>query len=91
MNEMMTDIRAYEEAKVKIQVGEETIPSKVVYALLDGENPIRVWPEYRGLTQQQQVAEKAGVGKPYLSQMEEGKRNRSVDVWSRLAHALNIE
>lgn len=50
MNEMMTDIRAYEEAKVKIQVGEETIPSKVVYALLDGENPIRVWPEYRGLT-----------------------------------------
>ena len=35
--EMVEDIRAYDEAKAKLEAGEEVIPSKVVYALLDGE------------------------------------------------------
>lgn len=72
--EMLEDIRAYDEAKANIEAGEELIPSQVAYALLDGKNPIRVWREYRALTQQQ-LAEKAGISKPYLSQLETGKRS----------------
>ena len=49
--EMLQDIRAYDEAKKAIEEGEELVPSEVVYALLDGENPIRVWRQHRGLTQ----------------------------------------
>jgi len=54
--EMLQDIGVYDEVKKSIEDGEELIPSAVTYAILDGANPIRVWREYRGLTQQQ-VAE----------------------------------
>lgn len=87
--EMLEDIRAYDEAKANIQAGEELIPSKVVYALLDGENPIRVWCEYRALTQQQ-LAERAGISKPYLSQLESGKRHGTMGVLNSIAQALNV-
>jgi len=87
--EMLEDIRAYDEAKANIEAGEELIPSKVAYALLDGKNPIRVWREYRGLTQQQ-VAEKAGISKPYLSQLESGKRNGTTDILKSIAQALHV-
>ena len=73
-----------------MQAGEELLPSKVVYALLDGENPIRIWREHRTLTQQQ-LAEKAGISKPYLSQLESGKRNGTTEVLSNIAQALNVD
>jgi DNA-binding XRE family transcriptional regulator len=87
--EMLADIRAYDEAKARLQAGEELIPSQVVYALLDGENPIRVWREFRVLTQQQ-LADKAGISKPYLSQLESGKRRGTTEVLKRIAQALAI-
>ena len=72
-----------------LQAGEELIPSQVVYALLDGENPIRVWREFRALTQQQ-LAGKAGISKPYLSQLESGKRRGTTEVLKRIAEALDV-
>lgn len=87
--EMLEDIRAYDEAKANIEAGEELIPSQVAYALLDGKNPIRVWREYRALTQQQ-LAEKAGISKPYLSQLETGKRSGTTDILKTIAQALQV-
>ena len=88
--EMLQDIRDYDEVKLALTNGEEElIPSEVTYALLDGENPIRVWREYRGLTQQQ-VAEEAGISKPYLSQLESGQRKGSAEVLAAVARALNV-
>lgn len=88
--EMLQDIRAYDEAKVALANGdEELIPSEVTYALLDGAHPIRVWREYRGLTQQQ-VADAAGISKPYLSQLESGQRNGTTEVLAAIAKALNV-
>lgn len=87
--EMLADIRAYDEAKASLQAGEELIPSQVVYALLDGENPIRVWRDFRALTQQQ-LADKANISKPYLSQLESGKRHGTTDVLKRIAEALAV-
>jgi DNA-binding XRE family transcriptional regulator len=88
--EMLQDIRAYDEVKLALANGaEELIPSEVTYALLDGENPIRVWREYRGLTQQQ-VADEAGISKPYLSQLESGQRKGTAEVLAAVARALNV-
>lgn len=88
--EMLRDIQDYDEAKLAIASGaEELIPSEVTYALLDGENPIRVWREYRGLTQQQ-VADEAGISKPYLSQLESGQRKGSAEVLAAVARALKV-
>ena len=86
---MLADIQAYDEAQRAIADGEELVPSSVTYAILDGENPIRVWREHRGLTQQQ-LADLAGISKPYLSQLESGRRGGSIDVLSALARALGL-
>jgi DNA-binding XRE family transcriptional regulator len=88
--EMLQDIRDYDEVKLALAKGdEELIPGEVTYALLDGDNPIRVWREFRGLTQQQ-VAAQAGISKPYLSQLESGQRKGTIEVLSAIAKALNI-
>jgi DNA-binding XRE family transcriptional regulator len=87
--EMLRDIRAYDESKQAIDAGEELVPADVTYAILDGRNPVRVWREYRCLTQQQ-LAGAAGISVPYLSQIESGKRKGSTGVLAALAAALHL-
>jgi ribosome-binding protein aMBF1 (putative translation factor) len=87
--EMLADIRDYDLAKQRIAEGEELVPAEVVYALLDGENRVRVWREYRGLSQAH-LAEQAGTSADFLSQLEAGKRDGTADVLSKLAAILDI-
>lgn len=88
--EMLDDIKTYDEIKGSIAQGdEELIPSSIVNALADGENPIKVWREYRQLTQQQ-VAEKIGTSVPFVSQLETAKRKASIDVMRKLASLLQV-
>ncbi len=88
--ELLRDIRDYDAAKAGLKRGEdELIPSAVVYAILDGANPIKVWREYRGLTQRQ-LAQAAGISTPYLSQIEAGKRTGTTEVLTAIAQALRV-
>lgn len=87
--EVLEDIRAYDSAKQSIADGEELIPASVTFAILDGKNPIQVWRKHRGLTLQQ-LADKARISRPYLSQLESGKRSGSADVLRRIADSLDI-
>ena len=88
-SEMLHDVRDYDATLEAIEQGEETIPSEIVYAIIDGANPIRVWREYRELTQQQ-LSGAAGISKPYLSQIETGKRTGTTEVLSAIANALDL-
>jgi transcriptional regulator with XRE-family HTH domain len=88
--EMLQDVQDYDAVKAALERGEEElIPSEVVYALLDGANPVKVWRNYRGLGQQE-LAEKAGISIPYLSQLETGKRKGSLDALNAIARALGV-
>lgn len=88
--ELLEDVRDFDAINAAIGRGEEElIPSEVVDAMLDGENPIKVWREYRGLTQQQ-LANVAGISKPYLSQIETGKRTGTTEILSAIAKALDV-
>lgn len=87
--EMLQDIREYDEAKQALATGEELIPAHVPYAIIDGKNPIQVWREYRGLTQQK-LAQAAGISASYLSQIETGKREGTTAVLQAIAHALDL-
>lgn len=69
---------------------EEWVPAHVVERLIDGENPITVWREHRGLTISA-LAEKAGLSQSYLSQIEAGKREGRVGVLVNLARALSVD
>jgi len=87
--EMLQDVRDFDAAKQAIENGEELVQSEVTYAILDGGHPIKVWREYRGLTQRQ-LAEQAGISTSYLSQIESGQRTGTTEVLSTLAAVLNL-
>lgn len=88
--EMLQDVQDYDSVKTALaNGGEELLPEKMVNAFLEGENPIKVWREYRGLTQQA-LAEAAKISVPYLSQLETGKRKGSLEVLSAIAGALHV-
>ena len=63
-------------------------PAEVVEEMLDGKNPIKAIREYRGLTQRD-LADKIGNSVPYLSQIENHKRQGSLKVLSEIARALD--
>lgn len=88
--ELIEDIRDFDRINAAIERGEEElIPAEVVYAILDGASPIKVWREHRGLTQQQ-LADAAGISKPYLSQIETGRRKGTMEILSAIAKTLNV-
>ena len=86
-SEMLEDIRAYDAAKHR---KEEAFPSEVASRLVSGENPIRVFREYRGLTQQQ-LAKTVKIARPYLAELEAGRKEGSVTVLKALAKVLRLE
>lgn len=88
-SEMLEDIRDYDAAKQAIETGEELVPSEVAYAILDGGNPIRVWRDYRGMTQQV-LANQAEISAAYLSQLESGKRKGTTSALISIADVLNV-
>ena len=65
------------------------IPGNVAKALLAGEQPIKVWREHRGLTQEA-LAEKAQISKAYLCQIETRKRVGALKTLRAIAAALSI-
>jgi transcriptional regulator with XRE-family HTH domain len=50
---------------------------------------LKLWREYRGL-KQQELAGRVGISKPYLSQIETGKRQGTVETLSAIARALDV-
>ena len=88
--EILLDIQDYDSAKASLLRGDdELIPSEIVYAILDGDNAIKVWREFRQMSQQE-LAEKAGISIPYLSQLETNKRTGSIEVLSAIAKTLDV-
>ena len=65
------------------------VPGAVAHAILDGTHPVKAWREYRGFTQDA-LAEKAGISKAYLSQIETGKRTGVAKTLKALASALGV-
>ncbi len=86
------DIRAADAAQRELQNGEdEAVPADVAEQLLNSQlHPLRVWREYRGFTQEA-LAQMAGVGKSYISQIEAGKKTGSAKVLRSIAKALEVE
>jgi DNA-binding XRE family transcriptional regulator len=88
--EDVADLRAYDEAKRQLAAGKtELLPSGMVNRILAGENTLRAWREHRGLTVKQ-LADRAGISAPFVSQLETGRREGSVETMRRIAAALKI-
>lgn len=85
------DIRDIEKNLKAIQEGKEiTIPGEVTFAILAGINPVRAWREHKKI-KMSELANKVGISAAYLSQIENGKRNPTIDSLKTIAHELNID
>ena len=68
----------------------ESFPAAFANRLLEGKNPIKLWREYRGMTQGA-LAEKVKVTVAHISQIESGKREYSVKLLRSFSKALNAD
>lgn len=68
----------------------ESFPAEVADRLLNDEHPVKVFREYRGMTQAQ-LGEAVGLKQAYVSQIEAGARIGTVDVLKRIAEALRVD
>jgi len=85
------DIKDIEENLKAIQEGKEmAVPGEVTFAILDGISPIRAWREHRQI-KMNELAKKIGISASYLSQIENRKRNPTVDTLKTIAKELTIE
>lgn len=85
--EELEDIAALDAALAR---DEEAFPGDVVKRLLDGESPVKVFREYREMTQAV-LAEKTGVTKTTISEIETGRKQGSVGTLKAIANALELD
>ena len=85
------DIQAAREAEARIAAGEsEFVPFDFAVRIVEGEHPVRVWREYRGL-KVGELAKAAGISQVYLLQIEGGKREGTLSTMRALARALRVD
>jgi len=85
------DIKEIEENLRDILEGKEiTVPGEVTFAILDGISPIRAWREHKQI-KMNELSKKVGISSAYLSQIENGKRNPTIDTLKAIAKELEID
>ena len=67
----------------------DTIPGEIVNAVLDGVTPLRAWRQHREFTLDM-LADRIGVSKKYLSQIENGHKSGTVDLYRQLSSVLDV-
>lgn len=83
------DIAAAKHAEERRAAGEEYVPMEMVDRILDGENALRVWRQYRQLSVGR-LAEMSGINKAMISQLENDKAYGRPATWRALADALHV-
>lgn len=76
-------------AKREVADGAPLVPKEVVDRLTNGEDPIRVFREFRGMTQAELVAS-IEITQGYLSDLETGKRKGPWELHRKIARALDV-
>jgi mRNA interferase RelE/StbE len=88
--EDLADLVAYDRARAALAADEdELIPAAFANRLLAGEAPLRVYRDLRGLTQAA-LAERAGVNRVTVAEIETGRKQGSVATLRALAMALGV-
>ena len=69
---------------------ESDLPDDVLDAITAGEqSPIKIIRKHRGMTQAD-LAHEAGISRPYLAEIETGKKGGSLSAYKVLAEALGV-
>lgn len=76
--------------EARIAAGEETYPAELVDAILDGAHPVAAFRKWRGLTALD-LAQKANLSRPYITEIETGRKDGSVKALKAIADALDVD
>jgi ribosome-binding protein aMBF1 (putative translation factor) len=76
-------------ARKEIAEGGPVIPFNVINRIAEGEHPVRVVREWRGMTQLR-LAHKANIGQGYISDLESGRRKGTVAALKEIARVLEV-
>ena len=88
--EDLADLQAFDRAKAGLASGkDELIPAEYGNRLLNGESALRVYRDLRSLTQVA-LAEKAGVSRVTIAEIETGRKKGSIATLRALADALGV-
>jgi len=93
--EQAEDIQAVEAFRARVaavgfdEATKDHLPAELAWRLLDGEHPLRIWREHRGLSANA-LAKLTGVPQSYISEIETRKKPGSIDAYSKLARALGV-
>ena len=82
------DCSAIDRALIEDKAG-ETVPSEAANAILNGVPPLRAWRKCRGFTLDS-LAERVGVSKGYLSQIENGRKPGTLGILRRISIVLSV-
>lgn len=85
--ELLEDLKALDRA---LKEQDETLPIEMVDRLLEGEHPIRVWRDHRGMTAAA-LATAVGVSKSAISQYENYAKTPTVATLAAMARALETD
>lgn len=83
------DVALVKLARVE-QANEETVPFAVVRRLSDGEVPVTVWREHRGLSREE-LSSAAHVQTELLVAVEGGKQDVPLRTMQAIARALRVD
>ncbi len=84
--EDLADLRAYDRAKTD---GYASIPAEAVKRMIEGDSPLKVFRELRGLSQMG-LGKASGVNRVQIADIEAGRGKGSVDTLRKLAYALSV-
>lgn len=85
-----SDLADIEAVARKLDSGDaDTLPDNVVNRLLDGENPVLVLRQHRGLSALA-LAQAAGLSQSFISEIEAGRKRGGIDTLNRIAAALSV-
>jgi DNA-binding XRE family transcriptional regulator len=89
--EMLADVKAYDEAMARINSGEEElVPLEIDRRRLAGESTVKIWREYRGLTQEG-LAKASKVSRSMIAAIEAKHKTGGVGTLKKLAAALKVD
>ena len=78
-------------ANIREHINDETFPSEIVEDIvMHGVSPIKVFRQHRKMTITA-LAKKVGVSQSYISDIENNKKDGSINVIKRIAPVLDVD
>ncbi len=85
----MIEVRAALSSRLVDRLGgQDGVPATVAHRIAEGQSPVRVWRESRGL-KAIALARAAGISPAYLSEIETGKKDGTFRTMAAIARVLN--